>query len=189
MQEAAPGTGSGVDHGSLAAMGQLCELVRRYNRRSYEEVLAFDWGAYSKFCEFGLDDLDPTAHELLRQKCRLMLETAVAELGPIHPAPVGDVSPVAILQRHVLDGDTWDVILAERKEQALPRLSERTFKNRQRQGCRLVLQWAAGQPTGEEQQLDLPFSRRRENILRGARWVGGGILAVLIVWGLLQLRP
>jgi hypothetical protein len=170
-------------------MGQLCELVRRFNHRSYEEVVGFAWGEIPRCREFGLDALDPTAHELTRQQCRLFLEAAIDELGPLHPPPVGDVSPIEILRRHVLEGDTWDVVLAERKEQGLPRLSERTLKNRQRQGYRLIVQWTSGRPTGEEQQLDLPFRHTRERVMRYLPAMAGMIVAALVVWGLIELRP
>ncbi len=171
-----------------AAMSQMCELVRRFNRRSYEIVLEFDWGAYPRFRNLGLDQLDPAQPEFVRQICRNALEIAVEELEARHPAAVDDVSPITLLKRHVLEGDTWDVISAQRKEMGLVRLSERTLKNRQHEAYRLILSWAQSESLPDLPQLDLPFHRRKQMLKRAAYAGGFVILLALAIWSLPQLQ-
>ncbi len=171
-----------------AAMSQMCELVRRFNRRSYEIVLEFDWGVYPRFRNLGLDRLDPAKPEFVRQICRTALEIAVEELESRHPAMMDDVSPITLLKRHVLDGDTWDVISAQRKETGLVRLSERTLKNRQHEAYRLILRWAQSETLPELPQLDLPFHRRKQQLKRAAFAGGIVMLLALAIWGLPQLK-
>jgi hypothetical protein len=161
---------------AVQAMAHLCELVRRHNARSFQQVVAFDWSAYPRLSRHGLEDLDPGSPELVRQAGRAVLEAAVAELAPRHPDPPDDVSPITVLRKHVLDGDTWEVVQAERDEQDLPRLSERTLKNRQREGYRLVLHWgAAGEDPGPAVE--------RESRIRGRRLMvqGAAVLAALLI--------
>ncbi len=168
----------------VAAIRHLCELVRRFNQRSFEQVIAFGWGRYPRFARLGLDGLEHKAPEEVRRRCRRALEVAVEELEPHYPPPVDDVSPIGILRRHVLEGDTWDVILTERKEQGLARLSERTLKNRQHEAYRIILRWAEQSSTPLGGQLDLPFHWRAQLLRRAAM---AGVLVILLslsAWGL-----
>ena len=172
----------------VAALRHLCELVRRFNQRSYEQVISFGWESYPRFRRLGLDRLEKQSPEKVRQRCRRVLEVAVRELEPQYPPAVGDVSPIGLLRRHVLEGDTWEVIVTHRQEEELPRLSERTLKNRQHEAYLIILRWAKQAALPEQAQLDLPF-HRREQLLRRAAIAGAITIAlILAVWGLSHLK-
>ena len=151
-----------VDPTAIESFRHLCELIHRPTPRALAKGTTVDWSPFPTIAAITASNGNSTPPEAVGAGVRALLERAVAALRTQYPDTPGRLSPIDVVECHLIRGYSWEAITTECLERGAP-VSERTLRMRQREGLERVLTWVLEEGARAEREA------RAERAAREAR--------------------
>ncbi len=127
---------------SLPLRRDLCEIVYRPTDQRRDEVLAHDWGELPRISEALQALPEPVSPAAVADLAWNIVLAAVTELESSFPARADAITPLEVVQLHILDRQPWPSIEAMLREEGRAH-SRGTLIRRQHEFMPYLESWAA----------------------------------------------